>query len=129
MTDAPPDRTATIHLVDDEPMVRSSTRLLLEPHGYRVALYPHGAAFLNAGPPERPGVALFDMRMPGLDGLELIAAMRDKGWRIPVILTSGHMDPTLGVRAIRAGATDVIEKPYPEQVLLDAIAQALAFAD
>lgn len=119
---------ATVHLVDDEAMVRASTCLLLQPHGYAVALYRDGAEFLAAGPPAMPGVALFDMRMPGLDGLELIAAIRARAWRVPVILTSGHIDPTLGVRALRAGAADVIEKPYPEHLLLDAIAQALATA-
>lgn len=117
--------TATVHVIDDEPIVRESTDLLLGIRGYRVRLYDGAAAFLDGAEPA-PGCALVDIRMPGMDGLTLARAMRERGWTLPVILVSGHMEPTLGVRALRAGAFDVIEKPYDEDTLLAVIERALA---
>ena len=113
----------TIHIVDDEKIVRDSTELLLTMQGYRVKLYDSAAGFLAVQP--AAGCALVDIRMPEMDGLALARAVRAKGWDMPVILISGHMEPSLGVRALRAGAFDVIEKPYTEEVLLAAIGRAL----
>ena len=112
-----------IHVVDDEAIVRDSTELLLSMQGFQVKLYDSAAGFLAAEP--EPGCALVDIRMPGMDGLALARAVRAKGWDMPVILISGHMEPSLGVRALRAGAFDVIEKPYTECVLLAAIDRAI----
>jgi two-component system, LuxR family, response regulator FixJ len=119
--------TATIHVVDDEEAVRLSTQLLLATLGYDVRVY-ETADDLLAGPVPAGGCALVDMRMPGMDGLALTRAIRERGWPLPVILVSGHMEPTLGVRALRAGAFDVIEKPYSEDVLLEAIDRAVTHA-
>ncbi len=118
--------TGTIYVVDDEPSVRRSTELLLSSMGYDVHLFASGPDFLGLDELVQPACALFDMRMPGMDGLRLLAEVRARGWTVPVILTSGHTDGSLGARAISAGVFDVVEKPYAEADLFGAIDRALA---
>lgn len=114
----------TVHVVDDEPLVLDSTALLLRSHGFIVRLYESAEAFLAGGEPPGPCCVLVDNRMPGIGGRKLLDRVVASRWPVPIILSSGHMDPADGARAIRHGATAAIEKPYTEQALLDAIAAA-----
>ena len=72
---------------------------------------------------------LLDVRMPGMGGLQVQEAMRERGLDLPVIFVSGHADVPIVVRAFKAGAVDFIEKPYNEQLLLDSVQQALSRAE
>ncbi|MGL4543575.1 MAG: response regulator FixJ [Polymorphobacter sp.] len=113
-----------IYIVDDEPAVRRSIAFMLRAAGYSVESFDSGEAFLRAAPQLAMGCVLLDVRMPGMDGLEVQAAMRDRGIRLPVIIITGHGDIAIAVRAMKAGATDFIEKPFEKAKLLEALETA-----
>jgi two-component system response regulator FixJ len=117
-------RGSAVGVVDDDDAVRRSLGMLLLTAGYEVQTYPNAEALLEAGPP--PGLAclVVDVRMPGMDGVALIGALREKGKNLPVVVVTGHGDVPLAVRAMKAGACDFLEKPYREEELLAAIASA-----
>ncbi len=115
-----------VHVVDDEESVRRSIEFLLSAEGYSVRRWPDGNAFLKAVDPSVPACALLDIRMPGLDGLETQAAMNSAGFAMPVIVLTGHGDVGHAVQAMKAGATDFLEKPFDRAQLLQAIATAFA---
>lgn len=116
----------TVYVVDDEPAIRHSLELLLRSVGLQAAVFASGTAFLDAYSPQLDGCLIVDVRMPGMSGLELQEALAARGAMLPVILITGHGDISMAVRAMKAGATDFIEKPFNEQVLLDAVHRALA---
>lgn len=113
-----------IHLVDDDEAIRRSAGFMLKTSGFRVQTYESGDALLKAAPDLEPGCILLDIRMPGMDGLEVQQALKDRGIPLPVVIMTGHGDVTLAVQAMKAGAVDFIEKPFEKAVLLDAIGQA-----
>ncbi len=113
-----------IHLVDDDEAIRRSAGFMLKTSGFRVRTYELGDALLKEGPNLERGCILLDIRMPGMDGLEVQQALRERGIALPVIIMTGHGDVTLAVQAMKAGAVDFIEKPFEKAVLLDAIEQA-----
>jgi len=90
-----------------------------------VRTYESGDDLLKSASNLEAGCILLDIRMPGMDGLELQAALRDKGIGLPVIIMTGHGDVTLAVQAMKAGAVDFIEKPFEKAVLLSAIDHGL----
>jgi FixJ family two-component response regulator len=116
----------TVYIVDDEPAIRDSLALLLRSVGLASRAFPSAPAFLDGFDPAVPGCLVADVRMPGMSGLELQEALRDRQARLPVIIITGHGDIAMAVRAMKAGAADFIEKPFNEQVLLDAVHRALA---
>jgi FixJ family two-component response regulator len=122
MTEAP----ATIFLVDDDDSVLRGLGRLLRIAGYATQPFASPAEFLARLPRDTPGCAVLDLRMPGLNGLELQHAMASNGCHLPVIFISGHGDIPASVKAVKAGAVDFLQKPFDEQQLLDAIFQALA---
>jgi FixJ family two-component response regulator len=99
---------------------------LLESVGLRALPFTSGQAFLAACDDQLPACVLLDVRMPGMGGLHVQEALRQRGLNLPVIFVSGHADVPIVVRAFKAGAVDFIEKPYNEQLLLDSVQQALA---
>jgi len=119
---------ASVFVVDDDDAVRDSVAALLEAKGYAVATYASAEEFLDAYRPERFGCALFDVRMPGIDGVTLLERLKATGATLPVIMVTGHADVPLAVRAMKAGASDFVEKPYTNQGLLDAVGRALESA-
>jgi FixJ family two-component response regulator len=121
MTGAPP-----VFVVDDDEHVRDSLRWLLESGGLTVETYPSAREFLTACDPPRPGCLVLDARMPEMSGLELLEELTARGLRLPAILITGHGDVPMTVRAMKAGAVDVIEKPLDDQRLLERIRQCLA---
>ncbi len=120
---APP---AMVHVVDDDEAVRRSAEVLLVSYGHDAKSYASAEAFLAALENLRPGCAIVDVRMPGMDGLELQEELQRRGVNIPLIVVTGHGDVSLAVRAMKAGAVDFIEKPYSDNDLLTAVSAALA---
>jgi two-component system response regulator FixJ len=114
-----------VHLVDDDEAIRRSAGFMLKTSGFRVESYESGLELLKAAAALEPGRILLDIRMPGMDGLEVQTALQDKGVTLPVIIMTGHGDVTLAVKAMKAGAVDFIEKPFEKAVLLSAIGQGI----
>jgi FixJ family two-component response regulator len=117
---------ALIHVVDDEPAIRDSLAMLLRSVGLATRTYASAQAFLDAFQPAANACLLADVRMPGMSGLELQEALHARQMKVPVIILTGHGDISMAVRAMKAGAADFIEKPYNDQVLIDAGHRALA---
>lgn len=113
-----------VHLVDDDEAIRRSAGFMLKTSGFRVQTYESGDQLLKTVASLDPGCVLLDIRMPGMDGLEVQQALKERGIRLPVVIMTGHGDVTLAVRAMKAGAIDFIEKPFEKAVLLGAIEQA-----
>lgn len=113
-----------VHVVDDEEAVRRSLDFLLFTAGYTVQRWENAAAFLRGADHDHPACALIDIRMPGMDGLELQGEMRRCGFNFPVIVLSGHGDISMAVKAMQAGAIDFLEKPSDRQHILDAVQAA-----
>lgn len=117
-----------VHVVDDEPAIRESLGMLLRSVGLKSRAYAAAHEFLEAWRPAGTECLVCDVRMPGMSGLELQEALNARQARLPVVLITGHGDVAMAVRAMKAGASDFIEKPFNDQVLLDAVNRALARA-
>jgi two-component system response regulator FixJ len=115
----------TVFVVDDDDAVRDSLTILLESAGYRAEPYGSGRALLEAVGPQARGCIIADVRMPGMDGLELQQALAQRGVGLPVIIMTGHGDVPIAVRAMKAGAVDFVEKPFAEDAMLSAVAAAM----
>src|SRR5947209_19479768 len=106
-----------VHLVDDDEAIRRSAGFMLKTSGYQVQRYETVVELLKAAGDLKDGCILLDIRMPGMDGLEVQEALQEKGITLPVIIMTGHGDVSLAVRAMKAGAVDFIEKPFPQERL------------
>jgi RNA polymerase sigma factor (sigma-70 family) len=115
-----------VYVVDDDQGMLDSTVWLLESVGLKALPFTNGRDFLVACDARANACVLLDVRMPGMGGLQVQEAMRERGLPQPVIFVSGHADVPIVVRAFKAGALDFIEKPYNEQLLLDSVQQALS---
>ena len=116
-----------IHVVDDDAAFRRSLVFLLESIGWSVRAHASAAEFLAACPTTPPdfGCLVLDIRMPGMNGLELQQALHARGWTPAVIFMTGHGDVELAVQAMKQGAFDFLEKPFRDQALLDTVAAAV----
>ncbi len=119
----------TVFVVDDDEAVRDSLSLLLETAGHRVEAFESGPKLLAALTSEKRGCVIADVRMPGMDGLELQEQLLARRIKLPVIIITGHGDVPIAVRAMKAGAIDFVEKPFADDTILEAIRLALAEAD
>jgi len=116
---------ATVHIVDDdEPLLRALDSLFRSV-GLKTRQYGSVRDFLAAPRGEAPGCLVLDVRLPGVSGLDFQAQMQEYGIHLPVILMTGHGDIPMSVRAMKAGALDFLTKPFRDQDMLDAVAQAL----
>jgi two-component system, LuxR family, response regulator FixJ len=116
----------TVFLVDDDEAIRRSAGFMLRTSGYEVKAYPSGVDFLKEIKDAGPGCVLLDVRMPGLDGLEVQRELRSRGIALPVIVMTGHGDVTVAVQAMKAGAVDFIEKPFEKAMLIGAIEEGFS---
>jgi two-component system response regulator FixJ len=118
----------TVYIVDDQTSVRHALSEMLSVFGYRVETFASARDFLARGGPERSGCLVADVRMPGMDGIELMGEVKRLAIPLPVILISGHADVPMAVAAIKAGASEFIEKPVDDTQLVAAINRAFAEA-
>jgi FixJ family two-component response regulator len=115
----------TIHIVDDDPSFRTSTGRLLQLSGYEVVLYDRAEALLQQLPNElSPGCVLLDVRIPGMSGPELQTRLTQLGSLLPIVFLTGHPDIQTTVRAVKAGAEDVLVKPVRKENLIEALERA-----
>jgi FixJ family two-component response regulator len=119
----------TVFLVDDDSSVRKALARLIRAAGYKIETFASAHEFFQSKP-ETAGVAclVLDVRLPGLNGLELQKALQTANVTIPIIFITGHGDIPMSVQAMKAGAVDFLPKPVREEALLPAIEQALARA-
>jgi two-component system response regulator FixJ len=116
-----------VFVVDDDADARDSLCALLESAGVAAEAHESARTFLDAYQ-RRPGCLIADIRMPDMDGLELQEELNRRNAGLPVIVVTGHADVPLAVRAMKAGAVDLIEKPYDDALLLASVKRALAQA-
>ncbi len=114
-----------IFVVDDDDAVRASFQALLETEGYRTIQFESGIAFLDSLGGNPGACVLLDVKMPGLDGLEVQRRLNDHGVTLPVVIVTGHGDIAMAVQAMRAGAVDFLEKPVSRERLLASVARAI----
>ena len=121
------DHQIQVVLIDDDPHLRQALSQTLDLAGLKIL--PLAEAHGLAAQIERdwPGVIVSDIRMPGMDGLELLKELHDQDPELPVLLITGHGDVPLAVEAMRAGAYDFLEKPFASDALLDSVRRALAW--
>jgi RNA polymerase sigma factor (sigma-70 family) len=116
-----------VHIVDDDASFRTAIGRRLKKAGYEVATYPSGQHLLDRLPSENEsGCILLDVRIPGLSGPELQARLSELGSTLPIVFLTGYAEVQTTVRAIKAGAEDVLTKPVSSEELLGAIERALA---
>lgn len=114
----------TVHVVDDEEAVRKSLAFLLTMSGFTVRVHESATGFLAAAPTIRNGCLITDLRMPDMSGVELLRCLRSADLHIPSIVITGHGDVPMAVEAMKAGALDFIEKPFEDDLLIEAVKRA-----
>jgi FixJ family two-component response regulator len=119
------DPAPTVYIVDDDEAVRESLGLLLESVDQVSGGFASATDFLEAYDDDMAGCIVLDIRMPGMNGMELQRKLNDLNSILPIIFVTGHGDVPMAVEAMQHGAVDFIQKPYREQDLLDKINQAL----
>lgn len=119
------ERTTTVYVVDDDPGVLDAIQLLLRSVGLPTRGFSSAGGFLDALDPEAPGCLVLDLRMPGMSGRELQKRLLDMGATLPIIFVTAHGDVPTAVEAVKDGAVDFIQKPFPEEKLLEKVNEAL----
>ncbi|MEX2214381.1 MAG: response regulator [Phycisphaeraceae bacterium] len=117
---------STVYIVDDDRAFRESLLFLIESAGFAARGFDSALRFLQECDPAARGSMLLDIRMPEMTGLELLAALPQRGIKLPVIMITGHGDVPMAVRAIKAGAFDFYEKPFNDASLLACVRRAIA---
>src|SRR5262245_5185666 len=112
---------AKVYIVDDDPSVRQAIEWLLSSVNLPCESFGSSAEFLDRAAKGLAGCVVLDIRMPGLSGLDVQQALTAAGHEVPVIFVSAHADVALTVRAMKAGALEVLTKPFDDQALLDAV--------
>lgn len=117
-----------VHVVDDEEAVRASLAFLLTSAGFAVRVHESATAFLAVAGQIHNGCLITDLRMPDMDGVELLRRLRDNDTMLPAIVITGNGDVQMAVEAMKHGAIDFIEKPFSDDVLIESIGKAAARA-
>ena len=120
------DPGPVVFVVDDDLSIRDALTSLLRSVGLRVETFGSAREFLTRQPPDAPGCLVLDVRLPGLSGLDLQRELAAAQITMPIIFITGHGDIPMTVQAMKAGAVEFLTKPFRDQELLDAIAQAIA---
>ena len=115
-----------VHIVDDDPAMRESVAFLLNTEDLATRMYDGAHALLARVGELEPGCVVTDIRMPEMNGLELVGELKKRGVMHPVIVLTGHADVSLAVEAMKAGVLDFLEKPFQDETLLNAVRAALA---
>ncbi len=114
-----------VYVIDDDPAMRDSLEFLLDSADYAVTLYESALTFLDSMPNLPFGCIVSDVRMPGMDGMDLLKQLKSERARLPVVMMTGHGDVPLAVEAMKLGAIDFIEKPFDDDRLISMIDAAL----
>lgn len=117
---------ALVFVIDDQPSVRHALAEMLAVFGFEVESFASAQAFLQSLDRVQLGCVVADVRMPGMDGIELVRELALRDVQLPVVLISGHADVPMAVAGIKAGAEDFIEKPVDDTALVAAINRGLA---
>lgn len=126
---SPANSTHTVFLVDDDNSVRKALARLIRAAGHEIKTFPSAREFIESRPKDMEVACLvLDVRLPGLNGLDLQEALRAAKVPIPIVFITGHGDIPMSVKAMKAGAVDFLPKPVRAETLLPAIEQALARA-
>jgi two-component system response regulator FixJ len=123
-----PDR-GKVYVIDDDEAMRDSLNFLLDSAGYGVTLFDSALKFLDALPGLAFGCVVSDVRMPGLDGIELLKRMKADHCTFPIVIMTGHGDVPLAVEAMKLGAVDFLEKPFEDERLIGMIETAIQQAE
>jgi two-component system, LuxR family, response regulator FixJ len=119
-------QSAKVYVIDDDPAMRDSLEFLLGSAGFSVRLFDSAQGFLDELANLDAGCVLTDVRMPGIDGMELLRKLSSGARKLPVIVMTGHGDVPLAVEAMKLGALDFVEKPFDDERLIGMIETALA---
>jgi two-component system, LuxR family, response regulator FixJ len=114
-----------VYVIDDDPAMRDSLNFLLGSAGFEVALFDSATAFLDVLPALDFGCVISDVRMPGVDGLDLLRRLKTDIKKLPVVIMTGHGDVSLAVEAMKLGAVDFLEKPFEDDRLVGMILASL----
>ena len=117
--------TARVVVIDDDEAVLDSLRVLLESEGFEVETFERASAFLQRFEGKLPGCLVTDVRMPDMDGLELLQALSARGPLPPVIVITGHGEVPMAVQAMKLGARDFLEKPFDTAAFMTSIRNSL----
>jgi len=116
---------AITYIIDDDRMARESLKWLIESAGLPVQIFNHGLEFLEQADANMAGCVLLDVRMPDINGMELLSKLKQHNILMPVIIVTGHADVAMAVRAMKTGAFDFIEKPYNDALMLERVQSAI----
>jgi two-component system response regulator FixJ len=119
-------QSAKVYVIDDDPAMRDSLDFLLGSAGFNVRLFDSAQGFLDELANLDTGCVVTDVRMPGIDGMELLRKLNSSARKLPVIVMTGHGDVPLAVEAMKLGALDFLEKPFDDERLIGMIETALA---
>ena len=115
-----------VYVIDDDPAMRDSLDFLLGSAGFSVRLFDSAQVFLDELAKLDPGCVVTDVRMPGIDGMELLRRVNSGARKLPVIVMTGHGDVPLAVEAMKLGALDFLEKPFEDDRLIGMVETALS---
>jgi two-component system response regulator FixJ len=118
-----------VYVIDDDEAMRDSLNFLLDAAGFGVTLFDDAQAFLDALPGLAFGCIVSDVRMPGLDGIELLKRMKAQQSPFPILIMTGHGDVPLAVEAMKLGAVDFLEKPFDDDRLTNMIESTIRQAE
>ncbi len=118
-----------IYIVDDDAPVRQALSRLLRSYGFDVFAYPSAQDFLDSVLQDEQGCLILDVKMPGMNGLELQEKLRSSGWKLPIIFITAYDDPKDREKALANGAVTFLQKPLNDRVLLEAVQSALNLND
>ena len=118
-----------VYVIDDDEAMRHSLELLLSSVDYEVTLFESAQVFLDGIAKREFGCVVSDVRMPGIDGIELLRRLQTLNCRFPVIIMTGHGDVPLAVEAMKLGAVDFLEKPFDDDLLISMIDSGLKRAE
>lgn len=114
-----------VYVIDDDPTIRDSLDFLLGSANFDVTLFDTAAGFLDSHSGLDFGCVVSDVRMPGIDGMDLLRRLKAHASPLPVIIMTGHGDIPLAVEAMKLGAIDFVEKPFEDERLIGMIEAAL----
>ena len=118
-----------VYVIDDDEAMRDSLMFLLDSAGFEVTLFDAAHQFLDAVPTLSFGCVVSDVRMPGIDGMEILKRLKAARSRFPIVIMTGHGDVPLAVEAMKLGAVDFLEKPFEDDRLIRMIDSAIREAE